>query len=269
MKITIGNQNNNDDQLTDAIIDAKDGDIIELLPGTYFSAADPFICTIRRNVTFIGKTTNKDDVKIYCSFTVGAKNIIIFKNLTIRYYSDEDNTLSAYDGAEVYGDNIVIDRRTADDWDTIYGQNSFFSFKNSQILTGAKTKAIGLSLENSQLFADNTSFQLLFQKNSQVYLKDSIVFHKLELRQHSSLNFRNLTVDPGNVHHKNDLVVKSSSKISGQDLIFANDSPHIRILKGNFNVQNFQPDLEQIHFKFDNTSTVLADGKVPSKFNNK
>jgi len=270
MKITIGNQNNNSNQLSAAIIRAKDGDVIELLPGTYFSAADPFICTIRRNITLVGKTANKDDVKLYCSFTIGAKNIIIFKNLAISYTSNDENTLAAYDGAEVYGNNISIDRRTADDWDTIYGQNSFFSFKDSQILTGAKTKAIGLSLENSQLFADNTSFQLLFQKNSQVYLKDSIVAHKLELRRHSKLNFRNLTVDSSNVNTPNDLAVKSNSDIKGQDLIFVNESPQIRILKSSFDVNYFQPDIDQIHFKFDDTATIKADGKnISHKNNNK
>jgi len=267
MKITIGNQDNNDDQLSSAIINAKDGDVIELLPGTYFTAADPFICTIRRNISFIGKTDNKSDVKLYSSFTIGAEKIIIFKNLTLVYTADGENTLSAYDGAEVYGDNISIDRRTIDDWDTIYGQNSYFSFKNSQILTGAKTKTIGLSLENSQLFAENTSFQLLFQKNSKVYLKDSLILHKLELRKNSNINFRNLIIDSTNINAKNDLVVKSGSKLIGQDLTFANKDPHIRILKGKLEVTGFQPAISKIHFKFDDTSRVKVDGELLS--NNK
>ena len=267
MKITVGNQNKNDEELTQAIINAKDGDIIELMPGTYFSKNDPFICTIGNNVTFVGKTTNKDDVKLYCSFTVGENTIVIFKNLAISYTANDDNTLSAYDGAEIYGDNISIDRQTQDDWDTIYGQNSFFSFKNSQIMTGRKTKAIGLSLENSYLFGDNISVQLLFQKNSQVYLKNSLIFHKLELRRQSSLNFRNITIDTTGTRFKNDLAVKSHSKLSGQDLIFVNESPHVRILKSDFQVLNFQPKYEQIHFRYDDTSKVRTDGKIP--FNNK
>lgn len=267
MKITIGNQNKNDDQLTQAILNAQDGDVIELLPGTYFSSADPFICTIRRNISFIGKTNNKDDVQLFCSFTVGAKNILIFKNLTISFTADGENTLSAYDGAEVYGDNIAIDRRTADDWDTIYGKDSYFSFKDSQILTGRKVKAIGISLENSQMFADNTFFQLLFQKHSRVYLKDSSVAHKLEIRRQSQLNFRNLTIDSTKTAYKNDLAVKSNSHLKGQDLIFVRDSPSIRILKSNFMVNNFQPPLEQVHFKFDDVSQVSADGKLPANEN--
>jgi len=269
MKITIGDQNNNDDQLSSAIINAKDGDVIELLPGIYFSAANPFICTIRRNITFVGRSKNKDDIKLYCSFTIGNKNIIILRNLTLAYTANSENTLSAYDGAEIYGNNVAIDRQTSDDWDTIYGQNSFFSFKDSAILTGAKTKTIGLSLENSQLFADNTSFQLLFQKNSQVYLKDATVLHRLELRQHSHLNFKNLKIDTSNVRIKNDLVVKSHSDISGEDLIFTKSSPQIRVLESNFKVDNFQPELEQIQFKFDDTSQVMADGKNLSNKNTK
>ncbi|HIY93389.1 hypothetical protein [Companilactobacillus sp. HBUAS56275] len=265
MKITIGNQNKNDDQLTEAIINAKDGDIIELLPGTYFSKDDPFICTIRRNITFIGKTNNKSDVELYCSFTVGAKNILIFKNLTISYPANDENTLSAYDGAEVYGDNVIINRQTSDDWDTIYGQNSFFSFKNSEILTGKKTKAIGLSLENCQLFMDKTKIQLLFQKNSQVYLKDSIILHKLELRKNSHLNFRNLTIDSTKINSKNDLAVKSKSEISGQKITFIKNDPQIRILGSHFDIKDFHPQTDKINFKFDEDSKIVVDGKLLSK----
>jgi len=263
MKITIGNHNNNDAELTQAIINAKDGDIIELLPGIYFSSTDPFICNIRRNITFVGKTTNKNDVKLFCSFTIEEKRIVIFKNLTISYTANSDNTLSAYDGARVYGNNIAINRQTADDWDTIYGKDAYFSFKDSQILTGRKVKAIGLSLENSQLFADNTSIQLLLEKHSKAYLKDSFVYHKLELRQTSTLDFRNLSIDSTGSPTKNDLAVKSHSKINGQDLIFVNETPNIRILKSDFRVDNFQPKPDQVHFKYDDISKVDADGKVP------
>jgi len=263
MKILIGNQNKNDEQLTQAIITARDGDIIELLPGTYFSSTDPFICTIRRNITFIGKTNNKNDVKLFCSFTIGEQNIVIFKNLTISYTANEDNTLSAYDGARIYGDNIAINRQTADDWDTIYGKDAYFSFKDSQILTGRKVKAIGLSLENSQLFADNTAIQLLLEKHSKAYLKDSFVYHKLELRQTSSLDFHNLSIDSTGSPTKNDLAVKGYSRMNGQDLIFINESPAIRILKSKFKVDNFQPMPNEIHFKFDDVSKIEADGKLP------
>ncbi|WP_338232485.1 hypothetical protein [Companilactobacillus muriivasis] len=263
MKILIGNQNKNDEQLTQAIITARDGDIIELLPGTYFSSTDPFICTIRRNITFIGKTNNKNDVKLFCSFTIGEKNIVIFKNLAISYTANEDNTLSAYDGARIYGENISINRQTADDWDTIYGKDAYFSFKDSQILTGRKVKAIGLSLENSQLFADNTAIQLLLEKHSKVYLKDSFVYHKLELRQTSSLDFHNLSIDSTGSPTKNDLAVKGYSRMNGQDLIFINESPAIRILKSKFKVDDFQPMPNEIHFKFDDTSKIEADGKLP------
>lgn len=263
MKYLVGDQDNNDDQLTQAIINAKDGDIIELLPGVYFSSTNPFICNIARNITLIGKTTNKNDVRLYCSFTVGNQNIVIFKNMAITYTANEDNTLSAYDGARIYGDNISINRQTSDDWDTIYGKDAYFSFKNSQILTGKKVKAIGLSMENSQLFADNTSIQLLLQKHSRAYLKDSIIYHKLELRLTSKLDFRNLTVDATESPTKNDLAVKGYSDMNGQDLIFVKENPAIRIVKSKFNVNNFQPMSSEIHFKFDDVSKIEADGKVP------
>ncbi|AUI71408.1 hypothetical protein COSHB9_18910 [Companilactobacillus alimentarius] len=264
MKITIGNQNNNDEQLTKAIIDAKDGDVIELLPGTYFSKDNPFICTIGRNITLIGKSAHKNDTTIYASFTIGDQNIIIFKNLNISYTANGENTLSAYDGAKVYGNNITINRQTSDDWDTIYGQNSFFSFKDSEILTGRKVKAIGISLEKSKLFADNTSIQLLFQKNSQTLLRDTKIYHKIELRRHSSLYFKDLTIDSSKVRVKNDLAVKTSSNISGQNLTFLRKNPQIRILNSRFNVDQFQPKPEIIHFKFDQDSQIQADGKLPT-----
>lgn len=262
-KFIVGNQQNKDDQLAQAIVDAQDGDVIELLPGTYFTTESPFICTIRRNLTFIGKSTNKDDIKLNCSFTVGAKNIIIFKNLTITFPANGENTLSAYDGAEVYTDNVCINRETSDNWDTIYGQNATFSFKDSQILTGLKTKAIGLSLDNSQIFADNTSIQFLFQRKSKAYLKNSIVTNEFKLRQHSETYFRNLTLASYVVPHKNDLTVHSGSLFQGQDLIFTSPEPRLRIFKSTFEVNNFQPEPSQLHFKFDANSNVLADSKKP------
>ncbi|HJF87998.1 MAG TPA: hypothetical protein K8V88_11230 [Companilactobacillus farciminis] len=261
MKITIGTKKNNDEELMQAIVNAKDGDVIELLPGTYFSRNNPFICTIRRDISFIGKTSDKEDVKLYCSFTVGAKNTLIFKNLSIIYPANDENTMSAYDGARVYGQNIIIDRQTSDYWDTIYGQNAYFSFKDSKILTGKKIKAIGLSLEKSQLFADNTEFQLLFQKDSTVYLKDSTILHKFELRQGSKTFFKNLTIDSTTTDYKNDLAVKTKSQISGNDLIFVKDKPQVRILESQFDVDDFQPETNHINFKFDKKSKISIDGK--------
>lgn len=263
-KIIVGNQNNRDDQLAQAIVDAQDGDVIELLPGTYFSTESPFICTVRRNLTFIGRTTNKEDIKLNCSFTVGAKNILIFKNLTITFPANGENTLSAYDGAKVYTDNVRINRETSDNWDTIYGQNASFSFKDSQILTGQKTKTIGLSLDKSQIFADNTSIQFLFQRESTAYLKDSIVTHEFKLRQHSKTYFKNLTMASYVVPHKNDLTIHSASTFQGQDLVFTSPKPQLRIFKSNFSVDNLQPEPDQLHFKFDGSSNVSADGKKPN-----
>lgn len=260
MKIVIGNQSNNDEQLSKALIQARDGDIIELLPGSYFSPDSPFICTIRRNITLIGTSKNKNDVKLYCSFTVGEATTIILKNLTINYMATDENTLAAYDGARVYGNNITIDRKSEDDWDTVYGQNSFFSFKDSNIYTGAKTKAIGLSLENSQIFAIDSFIELMFQKNSKSFLKDSTITNKLELRRHSELNFNNLTIDSTKFHVKNDLAVKSNSQFSGQNLIFIRPLPQIRILKSKFNVTGFQPELNYIDFESDKSSEIFTDG---------
>jgi len=51
--------------------------------------------------------------------------------------------------------------------------------------------------------------------------------------------------------------------MNGQDLIFINESPAIRILKSKFKVDNFQPMPNEIHFKFDDVSKIEADGKLP------
>lgn len=255
--------NNDDELLAETLVNADDGDIIELLPGTYFSKESPFVCDIGRNITLQGKTTDRNTVKINGSFTVGKSTVIIFKNLTIDHPANDDNTFSAYDGAEIYFNNVCIDRSATDGWDTIYGQNSTFSFKDSQVLTGRKTKAIGLSLDNSQIFADNTSIQLMLQKSSKTYLKDSIVTDYFDLRKNSQVNFNNLTIDSKDFAIKNDLLVKSTSKFNGQQLHFSNSTPNIRIHHASFDVKNLEPKPDQINFKFDNDSNVKADGKQP------
>ncbi|APU71174.1 hypothetical protein LCR01_02390 [Companilactobacillus crustorum] len=261
VKIIIGTHDNKDDQLAQAVISAQDGDVIELLPGTYFSRESPFICTIRKNISIIGKTDNRQNITLNCSFMIGAKTTVIFKNLTINYPANDENTLSAYDDAKVYGNNILIDHLALDSWDTVYGKNAAYSFKNSKILTGVKTKAVGISLDNSRLFADTTSIQLLFQKNSQAFLRDSTVSHELKLRQNSSLNFRNLTIAPSTNPIKNNLVVKSSSLFMGENLRFTAVNPHVRIYQARFNVKKFYPSLDKIHFKFDSTSKIFLNGK--------
>ncbi|WP_125772264.1 hypothetical protein [Companilactobacillus furfuricola] len=263
-KFIVGNQQNKDDQLAQTIVDAQDGDTIELMPGTYFSKESPLICTIGRNVTFIGQSTNKDDIKLNSSFTIGAGKTVIFKNLTITFPADSENTLSAYDGAKVYTNNVCINRETKDNWDTIYGQNATFSFKDTMILTGKKTKTIGLSLDQSQIFADNTSIQFLFQRKSQAYLKNSIVINELKLRQHSETHFNNLTLASYIVPHKKDLTVHSSSTFQGQTLILTSPKPQIRVHKAKFEVTNVQPEPNKLHFKFDKSSIVRADSKKPN-----
>jgi hypothetical protein len=263
MKILIGNQKDNDDRLSNAIVNAQDGDVIELLPGSYFTKDNPLICTITNNISIIGKTYDNEAVKLYASITVVQGATVIFKNLLLSYTANDENTLSAYDASKVYGDNVTIDRNTSDSWDTIYGQNSYFSFKESQIGTGNKTKAIGLSLDHSKLFAQNTTFAYLFAKNSTIYLKNSVIFNKLELRRKTNLFFRDLQIDTTFVYAKNDLAVKSNSSFQGQELRFYRQSPNVRILKSNFNVEKFNPQLNKIHFKYDKTSKVLADKQTP------
>ena len=189
---------------------------------------------------------------------------MIFKNLTIQYTANSDNTLAAFDGAKVYGDNIRIDRLTYDNWDTIYGKNSAYSFKNSQISTGFKTaKTIGMSLENCQLFLDNTRIHLLFLKNSRAYIRDSKVTHRLELRQHSQLFFNNLLIDSKNIDPKYDISIRSASQLHGQNLYFLSTPARVRILKSDLSVNNLHPDLKQLHFQYDDISKVDINGKHP------
>lgn len=249
--------------MAQTIVEAQDGDTIELLPGTYFTKESPLVCTIGRNITIIGQSNNKEDVRLNCSFTVGEKKTVIFRNLTITFPANGENTLSAYDGAEVYANNVCINRETTDNWDTIYGQNATFSFKDSLIQTGKKTKAIGLSLDKSQIYADNTSIQFLFQRKSKAYLKNSIVINEFKLRQKSETHFSNLTLASYQVPHKNDLTVHSGSSFEGQKLTFTSPEPQLRIFKSNFKVTKLQPEPKKLHFKYDASSNVSADTKKP------
>lgn len=262
-KFIIENQPNKDDQLAQTIVDAQDGDVIELQPGTYFTKESPLVCTIGRNLTIIGNSANQEDIKLNCSITIGAKKILILKNLTLTFPANDENTLSAYDNAEVYTNNVTINRETTDNWDTIYGQNATFSFKDTQIRTGRKTKAIGLSLDKSQIYTDNTSIQFLFQRKSKAYMKNSIVTNEFKLRQNSETHFNNLTLASYEVPHKNDITVHSHSTFQGQNLILTSPKPKLRIHQGTFKVNNFEPVPSKIHFKYDATSKVLADEKQP------
>lgn len=262
-KFIIENQPNKDDQLVQTIVDAQDGDVIELQPGTYFTKESPLVCTIGRNLTIIGNSANHEDIKLNCSITIGAKKILILKNLTLTFPANDENTLSAYDNAEVYTNNVTINRETSDNWDTIYGQNATFSFKDTQIRTGRKTKAIGLSLDKSQIYTDNTSIQFLFQRKSKAYMKNSIVTNEFKLRQNSETHFNNLTLASYEVPHKNDITVHSHSTFQGQNLILTSPKPKLRIHQATFKVDNFEPEPSKIHFKYDATSKVLADEKQP------
>jgi hypothetical protein len=101
---------------------------------------------------------------------------------------------------------------------------------------------------------------LLFQKDSTVYLKDSTILHKFELRQGSKTFFKNLTIDSTTTDYKNDLAVKTKSQISGNDLIFVKNKPQVRILESQFDVDDFSTRNESHYFKLiRNQKSVLME----------
>lgn len=261
-KIIIGGQGKNDEQLTNAIINAKDGDIIALLPGVYFSTDSPFVCTLRQSLTFQGQSKDSKDVVIYSSFSVGNDTTSIFKNLTINFTANGENTLAAYDEARVYLDNVIIDRGAPDVWDTIYVQNSFISIKDTKILTGSKHNSVGLSLENSQLFADNLSVQLMFQKKSITYLKDSTIWDSLKLRHQSITYFHTLAFDTLTESFTN-IDIKSDSQFNGQNLKFDQADAQIHISKSSADIKQLEKHSLVPHFKFDADSKVNLAGQEP------
>lgn len=238
---------------------------IELKPGKYFADADNIFLSIKKNITIKGLYDNAKATNLNCAFLMGADTTLILENLTMNYFGEKSNTIALYDGAELYGNNIIVDR-TMDqnsNWDTIYCKDSTISLKNSEILTDPIRNICGLSLENSQLIAVNSNVNAPLFKNSTVYLKDTLTSYSVVLKNHSNLSFINLAIDSTQNTEFSDFYIENQSTVNGVNLNFSKKDSFVDVIDSHFENNNFVSGLENVRWRFTDNSTVLADGDEP------
>lgn len=256
MKYTV----DNDRDFYLAVKDANDGDEILVYPGEYFKPDDTPILTIKNNISIVGETSDFDAVCLNCGFLVGKKNIFILNNLSINYNDEKGNTLALYDGAEFYGNNIVLNHSATNEWNTIYCQNSSISLNDSEIINSNKDNIPAIMMENSQMLAINSSIYFPALRSSDCILKDSFISYSLCLQNKSSLNFDDITIDSNNNTEFSDFYLDNKSIVEGSNITFVKDNPSIDIFASQFETNDFLSDFDKINWHFDDESTVWADG---------
>lgn len=249
----------NTKQLIDALFNSKDNDTLEIASGEYFPTNKTPYLRIEHNLILKG-TGESDATVLNCGFIID--KTLVLNNLTLNFNKITGNNVSLYDGAKLYCDNVVINHSIDNQWSPIYCQNSAISLQNSEILE-TNSSISGIRLENSQLFSDNSAIQFLSSKNSIIYLKDSFISYSLCLQDKSTLTFNDLTIDSLNNSSYSDFYVDNHSKVTGQNLTFIKDSPFIDVLDSNFETSDFESGLQNIRWRFNETSFVLADGQEP------
>lgn len=260
----VGNDNNNAQQFEETFEHAQAGDTIELLPGDYFSADTFEYFEINKDIVISGTSSDNHETRINCSFIIGNQATVILKNLTLNYSGSDDNTLAAFNHSQVYGQNICVKRLATDKWDTIYIKDSSISLTNAQILTnGNKNQAISLFLENSQLLATDTRLERFLQKNSTAYLKNVHIVHFAGSKNHSQLDFINLTIAGDHNPNKSNFYTMEQSRVKGEKLQILNQAPIVDVSDSSFSVNNVQPDVANFNFRFDDKSQVTVDGITP------
>ncbi|KRN96743.1 hypothetical protein [Companilactobacillus kimchiensis] len=254
----------NDVQLAKALFSAEDNDLIKILPGIYFADKGFVSHSVTKNLTIEGLSNNAKDIHIKnFNLIIYPKITLILKNVTIDLATENINTIAMYDGSKLYGNNIVVNHLNPDHWDTIYCKDSFISLINSDIRTGDESNAPGLCLENSQLFADNTSIYFLVTHNSDCYIRDTVIFYSSNFDQHSTLHFNDLAIDSTNNEKYSDFYVTDNSTISGTNLAFSKNKPFIDVLNGSaFETSTFD-NQNTIGWRFDDDSSVTVDGTEP------
>jgi len=241
----------------------SDNDIIELLPGTYNFEDGASFFEIEHDLTIRGLSSNANATKLNCAFLLGDNRSLILKNLTISYNRDKANTIALYNNAQLYGNNIIVDRVLAR-WNTIYCQNSSISLLNSAIMADRDTNVTGLLLEkNSHMIAIDTEIQLLGLRNSTAIVKNAVISYAVALQNHSKLSYINLTVDGRRNLDSSNFYIENQSCVDGVNLNFSKKDTFIDIIKSNFEGDNFLSGLNNIRWRFDDDSTVLADGNEP------
>lgn len=261
-KFTIGDQGNNEQQFCYALKKANDGDVIELLPGEYFSPDTSLFLEIDKNITIRGRYSNASATKLFCGFFTGNKTTAIFQNLTVNNCKHNSNTICAFDNSEIYAKNVIFKHSPVDHWDTVYIKDSNFSIESCQILTDSN-ETHALSIENGRVTAVDSIIQFLYEKNATFYLKSSLITFAANLDDKSQLLFDELTIDSSNNPDYSDIYICQQSTVDGSNLSFAVDEPFIDVLESNFEIFNSQPISDKIRWRYDELSNVLANGENP------
>ena len=260
--IMIGKQNDNATELYKAIENSKSGDTIKLLPGIYFSQSQPYIFTIKHNLTIIGQTHNPDAVRLNCAFLLDEGAILIAQNLSFAYGENQFNTIAMYNNTQLFGRNLHISHNSQDKWDCLYGKNAQISLVNSTI-TINNLNAASLDLEDSQLYLENTHIAGLVTKQTDSSVKNSIIDSTIYLDNNSLLEFSDLTINSNDNQSFCELYALNNSTVAGQNLQTTSSSPTIALAESNLNINEFKPDLQNITWHFDDNSEVLADSIRP------
>lgn len=255
MKYTV----NNDRDLYLAVRDADDGDAITVCPGEYFNFDKTVILSIKKNIAIIGQ--DSDSTLLNCGFLIANKNFLILKNLSVNYDDEKGNAVALYDGGEFYGKNIVLSNSAANEWNTIYCQNSSISLTNSEIINANKDNVPAIMMENSYMYALNSSIYFPALLSSECLLEDSFISYSLCLRNNSSLMFNNITIDSTNNTDFSDFYIDNESSVEGTNITFIKNHPSIDILDSQFESAEFLSGLEKINWRIDDQSTVWADGQ--------
>lgn len=252
----------NERELYEALSNPQDNDTIMINPGEYFSPENTPFLMIKKSLTIIGQSSDANDTILNCGLVLAEDTIVNLENLSMRYASEQGNTLALYDGAELNGDNVIINRDSPI-WNTIYCKDSTISLKDSQVLSGNRGVLACLEVENGQLSVTNSKIKAPVLTNSTAYFKDVLVTDMIILKEQSKLDYDNLTVDGTANEEYSTISIEDNSSVSGQDLGFIPNDPYIEIDHSNFQNDNFKTEFTKINWKFDNDSIVLADGNTP------
>lgn len=240
---------------------------IILEPGKYFENDDNLVLRVKNNLTIKGRFTNAKATKLNCGFLFSDNVTLILKNLSIDFAGEKCNTIALYDKAKLYGDNIIVDRTTDASWDTIFCKNSTISLKDSEVITDPARYICGVSLEDSQIIAVHSNLNAPLLKNSTAYFQDILTNYAIVLKNKSSLFFNYLALDSSQNTEFSDFYIEHQSTVNGSNLNMTKKYSYIDVINSHFENNNFVSGLDNVRWRFDKNSTVLADGDEP--FNNR
>lgn len=259
-----------DYEIRAALANSQSGDIICVKPGSYFENDQPTQLRLVNKVTLQGMTDDANDVVFKNAFIIlGHASTIYLKNLTINLDCDKLNTIAIYDNSKVYGDNIIVNRTNPKQWNTVFCQDSDISLINSIITSDTDENTAALSLENSQLYAENTEIYFYASKNSQSIIKSTVIDYAVCLLNNSELYFNELVIDPQNNSNTSSCYLSDNSVFYGENIIFSENDCTIEVDtldNSTFDINNLKSDQRNLEWIRDDDATVLIDGERPSEY---